>query len=144
VDGGRGIAEGLETIEIRHPFPMKIQEIAFSCYPVTDMARARSFYEGILGLQVTMDHQMGEAHWVEYDLGTGTLAIGVAPGMEPSRDGCSVALEVDDFDQAVRELREAGVEFNFGPLETPVCHMAFVRDPDGNSVGIHKRKAGHC
>jgi catechol 2,3-dioxygenase-like lactoylglutathione lyase family enzyme len=32
---------------------MKIQEIAFSCYPVTDMARARTFYEGILGLTVT-------------------------------------------------------------------------------------------
>jgi hypothetical protein len=25
---------------------MKVVEIAFSCYPVTDMPRARSFYEG--------------------------------------------------------------------------------------------------
>jgi hypothetical protein len=24
---------------------------------------------------------------------------------------------------------------------TPVCHMAVVSDPDGNSVTIHKRKA---
>lgn len=128
----------------RHQHPMKIQEIAFSCYPVTDMPRARSFYEGILGLKATMDHQMGEAHWVEYDIGSGTLALGVAPGMLPSRDGCSVALEVDDFEKAVEELRKANVEFCFGPLETPVCHMAFVRDPDGNSIGIHRRKAGHC
>jgi catechol 2,3-dioxygenase-like lactoylglutathione lyase family enzyme len=120
---------------------MKVQEIAFSCYPVTNMERARAFYEGILGLQVTMNHQMeGGGHWVEYEIGTGTLAIGVAPGMNPSSDGCSVALEVDDFDKAVSELQSAGVSFQFGPLETPVCHMAFVRDPDGNSVGIHKRK----
>ena len=120
---------------------MKIQEIAFSCYPVTDMERARTFYEGILGLTVTMDHKLeGGAHWVEYDIGSGTLAIGLAPGMEPSRDGCSVALEVDDFDKAIEELKAAGVEFNFGPLETSVCHMAFVRDPDGNSIGIHRRK----
>jgi predicted enzyme related to lactoylglutathione lyase len=119
---------------------MKIQEIAFSCYPVTDMARARTFYEGILGLTVTMDHKMEGAHWVEYDIGSGTLAIGSAPGMEPSRDGCSVALEVDDFDKAIEELKAAGVEFNFGPMETSVCHMAFVRDPDGNSIGIHRRK----
>ena len=107
------------------------------------MEKARAFYEGILGLKVTMDHKLEGAHWVEYDIGTGTLAIGVAPGMNPSIDGCSVALEVDDFDKAVSELQAAGVPFNFGPLETPVCHMAFVRDPDGNSIGIHKRKQGN-
>jgi len=121
---------------------MEINEISFSCYPVTDMPRAREFYEGILGLKATMDHEMEGGHWVEYDIGAGTLAIGVAQGMNPSKDGCSVALEVDDFDKAIEELQAASVEFNFGPIETPVCHMAFVRDPDGNSVGIHKRKPG--
>ncbi len=123
---------------------MKVNEIAFSCYPVTDMARAKAFYEGVLGLEVTMDHEMDGAHWVEFDIGTGTLAIGIAPGMNPSSDGCSVALEVDDFDAAVAELKAANVEFNFGPIETSVCHMAFVLDPDGNSIGIHKRKEGHA
>lgn len=122
---------------------MKILEIAFSCYPVTDIERARAFYEGVLGLTATMDHPLENGHWVEYDIGPGTLAIGVAPGMLPSQDGCSVSLEVDDFDRAVAELKDAGVEFGFGPIETPVCHMAFVKDPDGNSVGIHKRKPGH-
>ena len=119
---------------------MNISEIAFSCYPVTDMSRAREFYEGILGLTPTMDHESEELHWVEYDIGEGTLAIGRAPGMSPSKDGCSVALEVDNFEHAVAELQTANVEFNFGPYETPVCHMAFVRDPDGNSIGIHMRK----
>lgn len=122
---------------------MKILEVAFSCYPVTDMPRARAFYEGILGLTVTMDHELEGGQWVEYDIGAATLAIGVAPGMLPSRDGCNVALEVDDFDSAVSELKNANVEFSFGPFETPVCHMAYVRDPDGNSVCIHKRKPGH-
>ena len=122
---------------------MNIQEIAFSVYPVTDVARAKEFYEGLLGLKPTMDEEMEGGHWVEYDIGEGTLAIGKAEGMNPSPDGCSVGLEVDDFDKAVDELRGAGVDFVFGPIETPVCHMAFVRDPDGNSVGIHKRKPGH-
>ncbi|MBK1835260.1 VOC family protein [Roseibacillus ishigakijimensis] len=121
---------------------MKIKEIAFSVYPVSDVARAKEFYEGVLGLVPTMDHEMDGAHWVEYDIGAGTLAIGKAPGMEPSATGCSVALEVEDFEQAVAEVRAAGVDIDFGPLETPVCHMAFVRDPDGNSVGIHRRKEG--
>lgn len=123
---------------------MNITEIAFSCYPVTDMERARSFYEGVLGLKVTMDHELDGGHWVEFDIGAGTLAIGKAPGWNPSKEGCSVSLEVDDFDAAIAELKAANVEFNFGPIETSVCHMAFVRDPDGNSVGIHKRKPGHA
>ena len=122
---------------------MKVTEIAFTCYPVTDMERARKFYEGLLGLVATMDHKMEGAHWVEYDIGAGTLAIGVAPGWNPSREGCSVSLEMEDFAAAVGELKKAGVEFAMEPMETPVCHMAFVRDPDGNSVGIHRRKPGH-
>ena len=122
---------------------MKIREIAFSCYAVTDMRRARGFYEGIFGLSATMDHKLENGHWVEYDIGSGTLAIGVAPGMQPSSDGCSVALEVDDFEAAIAELRAADVAFHLEPMETPVCFMAFVSDPDGNSVGIHQRKSGH-
>lgn len=120
---------------------MKINEIAFSCYPVTDMERARTFYEGILGLEATMDHKLEHGHWVEYDIGSSTLAIGVAPGMNPSSDGCSVALEVEDFEAAIAELRAANVQFHLEPMETPVCFMAFVADPDGNSVGIHCRKS---
>jgi len=122
---------------------MEVTEIAFSCYPVTDIARARTLYEGLLGLTPAMDHQTGNGHWVEYEIGSGTLAIGSAPGWSPSKDGCSVALEVEDFDQAIAELQAAGVPFHFGPLETPVCHMAFVFDPDGNAVCIHRRKPGH-
>lgn len=45
---------------------MKINEIAFSCYPVTDMERSRRFYEGVIGLEPTMDHLGDGVHWVEY------------------------------------------------------------------------------
>ncbi len=57
---------------------MKIAEIAFTCYAVTDMAKSRAFYEGILGLKPTM--VMGEAtddsQWVEYEVGPGTFSLG--------------------------------------------------------------------
>ena len=122
---------------------MKVLDIAFSCYPVTDMPRARAFYEGILGLNLTMDHQSDGAHWVEYEIGPATLAIAIAPGLQPSPIGCSVALEVDDFPAAIASLQAANIPFQFGPIETPVCHMAFVSDPDGNSIGIHQRKPSH-
>ena len=122
----------------------KVIEIAFSTYPVTDMARACAFYEGILGLKKTMNQDMGESgHWVEFDIGAGTLGLGRYPGWKPSGDGCCVGLEVEDFDSAIAALKTAGAPFKMGPFETPVCHMAMVSDPDGNTVCIHKRKPGH-
>lgn len=123
---------------------MKIIEIAFSCYPVTDVARAKAFYEGVLGLTCTMDHETSDGgHWVEYDIGPGTLSLGKYPGWQPTSQGCTVGLEVDDFDKAVADVKAANVTITMGPLETPVCHMLMIADPDGNPLIIHKRKPGH-
>ncbi len=123
---------------------MNVVEIAFSCYPVTDMARARAFYEGVLGLKITMNQDMGEkGHWVEYDIGAGTLSLGRYPDSKPTPDGCCVGLEVEDFDKAVADIQAAGTPIKMGPFETPVCHMMMFSDPDGNTLILHKRKPGH-
>ena len=122
---------------------LKVTEIAFSCYPVTDMARARSFYENVLGLKPTMIvGEPGGMQWTEYDIANGTLSIGAgAPGWKPTADGCSVGLEVENFESSISHLKAQRVKFHMEPFETPVCHMAFILDPDGNSICIHKRKA---
>ena len=122
---------------------IKVIEFAFTCYPVTDMARARAFYESIIGLQPTTVHDGETGSWTEYVLGDGAFATGRAPGWNPSADGASIAFEVEDFDAAIAALNEKGVHFKMEPFETPVCHMAFVSDPDGSAVCIHKRKPGH-
>jgi predicted enzyme related to lactoylglutathione lyase len=123
---------------------IRAKEIAFSCYAVTDMARSRAFYEGVLGLHPTLlVGEPGGMQWTEYDIGAGTLSLGVAPGWNPTSDGCCVALEVEDFDAAIAELKAAGVAFKMDPFPTPVCQMAFIFDPDKNVVCIHKRHAGH-
>lgn len=122
---------------------MKVLEIAFTCYPVTDLKRARQFYEGVLGLKEARFFGKESAGFVEYDIGPGTLAIGNgAPDWKPSAGGGSVALEVDDFGAAITRLKASGCAFRLEPLETPICHMAVVSDPDGNSVTIHRKKAG--
>ena len=123
---------------------MKITEIAFSSYAVTDIERSRIFYEGLLGLEVSMESNMGDGgHWIEYNIGAGTLGIGRTAGWKPSSDGCTVALEVENFDEAIAKLKAANTPFRFEPMETPVCHMAIIHDPDGNPLIIHKRKPGH-
>jgi predicted enzyme related to lactoylglutathione lyase len=122
---------------------MKITEIAFTCYPVTDMARARSFYEDLLGLTPTMVHESedGSTAWTEYEIGSGAFSLGKWGEWKPTAEGASVAFEVDDFDAAIAMLKEAGVPFKMEPFPTPVCRMAFVLDPDGSAVCIHKRHA---
>jgi predicted enzyme related to lactoylglutathione lyase len=121
---------------------LKITEIAFSCYAVTDFARARAFYEGVLGLKATsLFGEPGGMQWAEYSVGPGTLCIGSAPQFKPSPDGCTVALEVEDFDAAIAQLKQYSVKFRMEPIATPVCRMAMVSDPDGNTLCIHKRNA---
>jgi catechol 2,3-dioxygenase-like lactoylglutathione lyase family enzyme len=52
---------------------MKATNIAFTGIPVTDMKRARAFYEGALGLKPSAEYM--EGGWVEYELGDDTIAI---------------------------------------------------------------------
>ena len=121
---------------------VNITAIAFTAYPVTDIARARAFYEVLLGLKTgaTFEHE-GKA-WIEYDVGPGTIAISNmgAENWKPSANGASVALEVADFDGAVAALRAGGVRFTIEPMDSGVCRMAGVLDPDGNSIMIHQRR----
>jgi predicted enzyme related to lactoylglutathione lyase len=120
---------------------MKILELAFTGYPVTDMERARAFYEGVLKLEPTRTFENPHGQWIEYDLGPSTFAISNMSKEEwkPSTDGPAVAFEVDDFDSAVGDLRASNIKFVIEPFESPVCRMTIIADPDGNSVGIHKR-----
>jgi predicted enzyme related to lactoylglutathione lyase len=118
---------------------IKIQSLAFVGIPVTDMKRARTFYEGVLGLPVVEEMMGGQ--WVEYDLGNNTLAIAnVGPQWTPSDQGTGAALEVDDFEGAVKWLKDQHVSFVVEAYETPCCRMAIIQDPDGNNLIIHKLK----
>jgi len=124
---------------------MKINSIAFVGVPVTDIQRARKFYEGVLGLKKSrgFGEPGAEEMWLEYDIGPGCLALISDGGKDwpPSPYGTAAAFEVDDFQGYIEKLRKAGVKFVFEPMESPVCWMATVADPDGNRVVIHKRKA---
>lgn len=123
---------------------MNITEVAFTCYPATDLAASRAFYENLIGLKPTMVHPIGEdGGWVEYEIGPHCFSIGKTDGWKPNPQGPSCGLEVEDFDKTIEELRAANVTITMGPMETPVCHMAMVLDPGGNTLIIHKRKPGH-
>lgn len=121
---------------------IKVSEIAFIGYPVSDIPRAQAFYEGLLRLRPSLRFDHEGRSWIEYDIGAGTLAISNMAGerWRPSADGPAAALEVEDFDAAVAALRAAKVPFAVEPTDTGVCRMTVVSDPDGNSLLIHHRK----
>ncbi len=121
---------------------MKIKEIGFVAIPVTDIPRARKFYEDVLGLKVSDEMMSGK--WVEYGVGDATLAIAnVNDTWRPSDQGTGAALDVEDFDDAIMRLKDCHVRFAAEPFETPCCHMTVVQDPDGNKLIIHKLKPGN-
>ncbi len=116
-----------------------LKSVAFFVYPVTDMARARKFYEETLGLQLGMNFQDA---WVEFDLAGQTLDItNMDMGHQPGAKGGAIAFEVDDYGKAIAALKEKKAPFVMDTYETPVCHFAVVADPDGNQVMIHRRKS---
>jgi predicted enzyme related to lactoylglutathione lyase len=119
---------------------IRYKELGFVAYPSTDIARSRKFYEEVLGLKPNAPVKPGDI-FIEYNIGPGCLAIGQSDQWPPSKDGPSAALEVEDFDEAIKTLRENKIEFIIGPIDTPKCRMATFRDPDGNKLTVHQRKA---
>ena len=115
-----------------------ITELAFVATPITDMNRARAFYEGVLGLKPTHDFN---GQWIEYTIPEGTFAItNIEADWKPSSQGTAVGFEVDDLEATMQTLKAAGTPLVMDVIETPVCRMAIVADPDGNHVTLHKRK----
>src|SRR2546421_13049557 len=74
-----------------------ITEIAFTGTPVTDIKRARAFYEGGMGFKPTMESAGGM--WVEYDIAPGRFGIGCYGDVwKPSPEGTYVPFEVAGVD----------------------------------------------
>jgi len=119
--------------------PNGISGIAYTMYPVSDMKRARRFYEEELGLRVAQNF---EDRWVEYHLWDNCFAITtlMSEALKPSVEaGGRIAFEVHDVDAFVSQLRKKGVPIKTEPFSTPACRMAVLMDPEGNAFILHQR-----
>ncbi len=112
---------------------------------VSDMAKAKAFYEGKLGLSGG-DDQADGGH--TYPCGEGT-AIHVYPSPDNAgKSGATLAAwTVDDLEKTVDELSANGVKFEQydepmktnekGIAEEPgEIKIAWCKDSDGNTLGI--------
>lgn len=116
------------------------KKVAFTMYPVKDWKRARAFYEETLGL--TAGSKASSGTWTEYDLpGGGCLALFANEDIKPSAEaGGSVALEVEDLDALIVELKGKGVQFKAEMIHSPVCRMSIMLDSEGNAIILHELK----
>ena len=117
---------------------MRVERVDFVSIPVRDPERARRFYGEVLELP------RGGPAPDEFEAPNVTLALWepAADGepFEPNRSG--VALRVPDVHAARCELEAKAVEFIGDTVDTGVCHMAFLRDSEGNVLILHRRYAG--
>jgi predicted enzyme related to lactoylglutathione lyase len=101
--------------------------------PVSDLKKAMSFYESILGLEK-------KSEWTNYaifDVGGVELALGA--------EKLEIYLLVDNVDKAYQDFKEKGVKFVTEPKDQPWgARAATIVDPDGNMFIIESFKCKVC
>ena len=115
---------------------MQVEQVDFVSVPTRDLARAVAFYRDVLGPPES-EFAVGEVEAPNVTLGFWQPEE-QGERFVPNENG--IALRVDDVHAAVDELEAAGAEV-IGIEDSGVCHMGFVKDPDGNVLIVHRRYA---
>lgn len=124
---------------------MKVTEFAFVGHPVASLRRSRAFYEKVLRLpppSVLGGKLEDDRGFLEYQIGSSVLAVTTdwSDGQKPEYPSTGLVLEVENFQEAVLHITDCGIPFELGPFDGPTCSIAVIADPDGNKIGIHKRR----
>jgi catechol 2,3-dioxygenase-like lactoylglutathione lyase family enzyme len=113
--------------------------------PTTNLERARSFYEGLVGLEPDGSHAANAE--VAYAVGDGSKLVLYELGQILAPAHTVAHLVVADVAAAVAELRGRGVDFEDYDLPTlktvdgvatlDGARFAWFKDPDLNVIAIH-------
>lgn len=113
-----------------------IKGLDLAAFLVRDPQKAIAFYRDVLGMVPTNVDTEGRG--AEFTLPDGSTFGVWKP--EDGETGGAMMFAVDDCVAAVAEFRSRGLELS-DPMNTPVCTMAFGKDPEGNGIIIHQRTA---
>ncbi|MDQ6898894.1 MAG: VOC family protein [Candidatus Dormibacteraeota bacterium] len=117
--------------------------------PASDLARARAFYEGKLGLKPAPD--LEDPGGVMYRCKDGTRFLLFESSGASSGNHTQISFEVEDVDEEISALRAKGVtfeEYDFPGLKTengitqmPTGRGGWFKDTEGNLLSVFQRDA---
>ena len=113
-----------------------LEGVAVIWMPVQNIERAKSFYGGTLGLQITNE----DGDWAEVDANDLTLGLN---GREPSgargEGGPIVTFQPQaGLEETVDDLKGQGVEVPAGISEHPWGRVATFKDSEGNDIQLYE------
>lgn len=105
---------------------------------IKDLARAKQFYEGVLGLKPSDKRPNLSFEGVWYNIGINQIHLMCVQNpyqdvVKPAHGGRDIhlALAVEDVEPVIQALEKAGVEFTKSMSGRAAV---FCRDPDGNAI----------
>jgi catechol 2,3-dioxygenase-like lactoylglutathione lyase family enzyme len=121
---------------------------AWATIAVSDLDRAKGFYEGTLGFKGSReDPNIG----ILYEAGDGTKFLVYPSQFAGTSQATSITFDVADFDVTMKDLREKGITFEEydlpylktvdGVAEMAGMKGAWFKDPDGNILAIGEMPA---
>lgn len=124
--------------------PIPVRALDFVMYNTKNIRKTRAFYQKLFGFE---KGEEWSDFWSEFDTHPLTLCLndGTTRSSDPKwnwHGAACVALAVDDVPKAVAMCRKRRVKVLIPPVETRVCWMAWIADPDGNRICLHSRKDG--
>ena len=99
-----------------------------------DVQKADSFYRGVLGLDLAMDHGWIRTYTSKVKMTVQISFLSEGGSGTPVPD---LSIEVDDLDDAMRRVKKAGIPIEYGPASEPWgVRRFYVRDPLGKLINI--------
>ncbi|MEA3104737.1 VOC family protein [Caballeronia mineralivorans] len=115
---------------------MKVKRIVANI-ATQDVARAKRFYQDVLGLDLLMDHG-----WIQTYGSQTAMSVQISVASEggsgtPVPDLSIEVDDVDDVDTAFDRMKSAGFPIEYGPVDEPWgVRRFYVRDPFGKLINV--------
>ncbi|MEQ1603058.1 MAG: glyoxalase [Methylophilaceae bacterium] len=117
---------------------IEIKQLLHAGLIISDLAKSRAFYEGLLGLKPNALRPDFGFEGVWYDIGNNQIHLMAVPNpdaasIRPEHGGRDhhVALSVANIDAVKEALEQAGVPYSMSKSGRAAL---FCRDPDGNAL----------
>jgi predicted enzyme related to lactoylglutathione lyase len=115
--------------------------------PVTDMKRAKQFYETVLDVQLVSQKGIGAEGELELfprggdgPMGRSDMVSGALvkkEGLRPSADGIVIYLNANpSIDKATDRVKTAGGKLTLQKTKNPAGYVAVMIDSEGNKIGL--------